>query len=175
MRLILWLVELLSMSAMDQASTTTDHASAGDARPTASPAPVPDEASSPPSWAALTASAGPPEARAFSSRRRLFGAATPEILFWRDNSAWCPYCLKLWLLLELMRVPYEMRTIPLQRYLRPGETKNPAFLALQPSGVVPVLQVIEPRRRDGESHTRPATKQNNKRWMWEGGGGRGQD
>ena len=91
-------------------------------------------------WPDLEAAAGPPPKRAADAKERLFGAREPEVVFWRDNSAWCPYCCRLWLLLETLRVPYATRTIPLSRYLKPGEKKPAAYLDQVPSGVVPALQ-----------------------------------
>lgn len=38
---------------------------------------------------------------------RLFGTdSTPRVKFYRDHAAWCPYCQRVWLLLEEKRIPY---------------------------------------------------------------------
>ncbi|KAH8072115.1 chloride channel [Aureococcus anophagefferens] len=74
-------------------------------------------------WSAIAAAAGAPAPRLAEEKERLFGAAKPKVVFWRDNSMWCPYCARLWLLLEALRVPYTTKTIPLSRYLKPGEKK----------------------------------------------------
>jgi len=97
-------------------------------------------------WPELRKESGSVAPRPFECQYRLFGAREPEVLFWRDDSAWCPYCCKIWLLLELMEVPFEIKTVPLRAYMRPGATKDPAFLAMIPSGVVPALQF---RVKDG--------------------------
>ena len=91
-------------------------------------------------WDALRAAAGPKQRRPFEENPRLFGEREAAVIFWRDNSAWCPYCCRLWLLLECMRLPYEMKTIPLARYLQPGEKKPREYVSQVPSGVVPALQ-----------------------------------
>ena len=91
-------------------------------------------------WSAIAAAAGAPAPRLAEEKERLFGAAKPKVVFWRDNSMWCPYCARLWLLLEALRVPYATKTIPLSRYLRPGEKKPAEYTSQVPSGVVPALQ-----------------------------------
>ncbi|KAK7254060.1 hypothetical protein SO694_00008048 [Aureococcus anophagefferens] len=78
-------------------------------------------------WSAIAAAAGAPAPRLAEEKERLFGAAKPKVVFWRDNSMWCPYCARLWLLLEALRVPYTTKTIPLSRYLKPGEKKPAGF------------------------------------------------
>ncbi|KAJ8601345.1 hypothetical protein CTAYLR_009371 [Chrysophaeum taylorii] len=102
------------------------------------------------SWGDLSRIAGKPTRRYYEQNPRLFGHDKPQVVLWRDNSAWCPYCLKLWLLLEVMELPYEMKTIPLQRYLKPGESKPREYTDMVPSGVVPALQL-----RDGETFGAP--------------------
>ncbi|KAH8097650.1 chloride channel [Aureococcus anophagefferens] len=91
-------------------------------------------------WSAIAAAAGAPAPRLAEEKERLFGAAKPKVVFWRDNSMWCPYCARLWLLLEALRVPYTTKTIPLSRYLKPGEKKPAEYTSQVPSGVVPALQ-----------------------------------
>ncbi|KAH8049242.1 chloride channel [Aureococcus anophagefferens] len=91
-------------------------------------------------WSAIAAAAGAPAPRLAEEKERLFGASKPKVVFWRDNSMWCPYCARLWLLLEALRVPYTTKTIPLSRYLKPGEKKPAEYTSQVPSGVVPALQ-----------------------------------
>jgi glutathione S-transferase len=94
------------------------------------------------SWSALRAKAGAPQAtRLFDAKERLFGAKAPDVIFWRDSSGWCPFCEMTWLLLEELEVPYRMRTVPLRRYMREGEEKDPEYIQLVgPDGIVPALQ-----------------------------------
>lgn len=61
---------------------------------------------------------GPPHVDA---KLRLFDSdiATEDdvrVTFYRDSSAWCPYCQKVWLCLEEKRIPYICRTVPLNAY-----------------------------------------------------------
>ena len=55
-------------------------------------------------WAA---GAGPPHTFA---KLRLFGAAEADVrvTLYRDHAAWCPYCQKVWMLLEEKRIPYRV-------------------------------------------------------------------
>ena len=55
-------------------------------------------------WAA---GAGPPSTFA---KLRLFGAAEADVrvTLYRDHAAWCPYCQKVWMLLEEKRIPYRV-------------------------------------------------------------------
>ena len=75
---------------------------------------------------------------------RTFGqpeAAAARVVLFRDNHAWCPYCEKVWLWLELSRVPYTVRKVTMRCYLGPGQAKEPWFTALVPSGMLPALQL----------------------------------
>jgi glutathione S-transferase len=70
------------------------------------------------------------------SNLRLFDAPDgyiPEITLYRDSSAWCPYCEKVWLYLEEKRIPYKVEKIPLRCY---GE-KPRSFYQINPSGGLP--------------------------------------
>ena len=60
--------------------------------------------------------AGPPHADALV--RRFEAAVEDEIrvTLYRDAAAWCPYCQKVWLLLEEKRVPYRVVKVPLDAY-----------------------------------------------------------
>ena len=102
-----------------------------------------DDASSDPCapWASIAREAGEPAPRLFEARERLFGAREPLVVFWRDRSGWCPWCQPPWLLLEAMRLPYPMRTIPMNGYLRPGERTPQEYLDLVPDGTLPALQL----------------------------------
>ena len=92
-------------------------------------------------WPTVRTAAGYVAPRLFDARERLFGAPQPEVIFWRDAAGWCPFCCMTWLLLEEMRVPYQVRTVPLRRYMRPGEQKDPDYLRqVGPGGVVPGVQ-----------------------------------
>ena len=93
-------------------------------------------------WTQIRAAAGPPPpARLFDEAERLFGATKPEIVFWRDSAGWCPFCEMTWLVLEAMRLPYKVRTVPLRRYMLDGEQKDPEYTSMVgPDGVVPGLQ-----------------------------------
>lgn len=69
---------------------------------------------------------------------RLFGAPEdyqPEVTLYRDASAWCPYCQRVWLYLEEKQLPYKIQTVPMSCY---GD-KPPSFLELSPSGNIPVV------------------------------------
>ncbi|CAD7703795.1 unnamed protein product [Ostreobium quekettii] len=79
--------------------------------------------------------AGPPLAR---SRERTFGKAGPiRVKLYRDHAAWCPYCQKVWMLLEEKQVPYRVETTPLESY---GE-KPASFLTVAPKGYVPAMEI----------------------------------
>lgn len=96
------------------------------------------------SWAALEALApaaaerveGPTNAQA---SLRLFGhsEADVQVTLFRDHHAWCPYCQKVWLWLELRRVPYRIRKVTMRCY----GPKEPWFTALVPSGMLPALEL----------------------------------
>jgi len=68
---------------------------------------------------------------------RLFSApdgTIPEITLYRDSAAWCPYCEKVWFLLEEKKIPYRIEKVPLRCY---GE-KPRSFLQINPQGMLPV-------------------------------------
>jgi glutathione S-transferase len=77
---------------------------------------------------------GPPTSQ---SRLRLFGqpASSVRVTLYRDNHAWCPYCQRVWLWLEEMRVPYRVEKVTLRMY----GVKEDWYLALVPSGNVPAV------------------------------------
>jgi len=110
-----------------------------------------------PSWAALSeklhASSTESE-RAFRQRLadgtlphasalakiRLFDGTEGDakrVTLYRDSAAWCPYCEKVWLLLEEKRVPYTVEKVNMNCY---GD-KPAWFWAMQPSGGIPVAKI----------------------------------
>jgi len=79
-----------------------------------------------------------PEAMALASKRTFDDpAAQPRVTLYRDTAAWCPYCEKVWLLLEEKRVPYAIEKVNMNCY---GE-KPEWFWQMQPSGGIPVAKV----------------------------------
>ena len=118
---------------------------------------APDLADSAPSWDALKAvrdDAATEEERAFRglmesgrlphasalAKQRLFDlpeGEAPRVTFYRDTAAWCPYCEKVWLVLEEKRVPYEVKKVNMNCY---GD-KPAWFWAIQPSGGIPVAKL----------------------------------
>ena len=69
---------------------------------------------------------------------RLFGSAEePRITYYRDNAAWCPYCQKVWILLEEKRIPYKVEKINMRSY---GD-KPPEFLRMVPNGLLPAIKI----------------------------------
>eukprot|EP00903_Cladosiphon_okamuranus_P019526 g17957.t1 len=71
--------------------------------------------------------AGPPHTDA---KLRLFGSTgEPRVVFYRDTAAWCPYCQKVWMMLEEKRIPYRVEKINMRSY---GE-KPAWYLAKVPS------------------------------------------
>jgi glutathione S-transferase len=71
---------------------------------------------------------------------RLFGApdgTEPRVVFYRDSASWCPYCHKVWLVLEEKQVPYRVERVNMSCY---GD-KPPSFRQLQPSGQIPVCVI----------------------------------
>ncbi|APD48881.1 glutathione S-transferase family protein [Synechococcus sp. CS-602] len=77
---------------------------------------------------------GPTNAQA---RLRLFGQSEADVrvVLYRDHHAWCPYCQKVWLWLEEMRIPYRIGKVTMFCY---GE-KESWFKQLVPSGMLPAL------------------------------------
>ena len=85
---------------------------------------------------------GPPNAAA---TLRLFDAPSPSdvrVKLYRDAAAWCPYCQKVWLMLEERRIPYSIETVPLNAY----GYKPPSFTRLVDGGKLPALEL------DGRLH-----------------------
>ncbi|CAM9197623.1 unnamed protein product [Hapterophycus canaliculatus] len=78
---------------------------------------------------------GPPHTDA---KLRLFGSSSePRVVFYRDTAAWCPYCQKVWMMLEEKRIPYRVEKINMRSY---GE-KPASYLAKVPSGLLPAISL----------------------------------
>lgn len=79
---------------------------------------------------------GPTNAQA---RLRLFGRSQEEVrvTLFRDNHAWCPYCQKVWLYLEEMRVPYKIAKVTMFCY---GE-KEAWYTKKVRSGMLPAIEL----------------------------------
>eukprot|EP00929_Paragymnodinium_shiwhaense_P112873 TRINITY_DN81134_c0_g1_i1.p1 TRINITY_DN81134_c0_g1~~TRINITY_DN81134_c0_g1_i1.p1 ORF type:complete len:463 (-),score=100.19 TRINITY_DN81134_c0_g1_i1:180-1568(-) len=81
-----------------------------------------------------------------ASTLRLFGARSKDevrVKLYRDSAAWCPYCQKLWIMLEEKQIPYEVELINMRSY---GD-KPKSFLAKCPRGLLPAVEL------DGELYT----------------------
>lgn len=93
------------------------------------------------SWESLSASCGNGSEEAErlpNAKTRVFEAGQePKLVFYRDNSSWCPYCERVWMQLEEKRIPYSVEKINMRCY---GE-KPAWFTRMVPSGLLPVLQV----------------------------------
>lgn len=69
---------------------------------------------------------------------RLFGSTEePRVTFFRDTAAWCPYCQKVWILLEEKRIPYKVQKINMRSY---GD-KPADFLRMVPNGLLPAIML----------------------------------
>lgn len=65
------------------------------------------------------------------------GRAPPRVKLYRDQAAWCPYCQKVWLLLEEKQVDYAIEKVPMRSY---GD-KPPEFLRKVPRGILPAVEL----------------------------------
>ena len=74
-----------------------------------------------------------------TAKLRLFGASEDDVrvTLYRDHAGWCPYCQKVWMMLEEKKVPYRIERINMRSY---GE-KPAWFLKKVPSGLLPVLEL----------------------------------
>ena len=61
----------------------------------------------------------------------------PRVTLYRDTASWCPYCEKVWIMLEEKRVPYRIEKVNMNCY----GSKPASFLKIQPSGGIPVASV----------------------------------
>ena len=69
---------------------------------------------------------------------RLFGSkGEPRVTYYRDTAAWCPYCQKVWILLEEKKIPYNVEKVAMRSY---GD-KPPAYLKLVPNGLLPAINI----------------------------------
>jgi len=69
---------------------------------------------------------------------RLFGTTDePRVTFYRDTAAWCPYCQKVWIMLEEKKIPYRVEKINMRSY---GD-KPDWFLEMVPSGLLPAMKL----------------------------------
>ncbi|CAI7776000.1 unnamed protein product [Closterium sp. NIES-53] len=77
--------------------------------------------------------------RLSKAAQRLFGAAESDVrvTLYRDNSAWCPYCERVWLQLEEKQIPYVVEKINMRCY----GPKPDWFMQMVPSGLLPVLKL----------------------------------
>ena len=79
---------------------------------------------------------GPTNAQA---NLRLFGhdPNSVRVTLFRDHHAWCPYCQKIWLWLEVKQIPYKIQKVTMRCY----GPKEPWFLKKVPSGMLPALEL----------------------------------
>lgn len=70
---------------------------------------------------------------------RYFGDSRekPRITLYRDTAAWCPYCQKVWLLLEAKEVDYSISKVNMRSY---GD-KPEEFLNKVPRGLLPAVEI----------------------------------
>lgn len=61
----------------------------------------------------------------------------PRVTLFRDRAGWCPYCQKVWLLLEEKRVDYAVVKVPMRSY---GD-KPESFLSKIPNGLLPAIEI----------------------------------
>ena len=73
------------------------------------------------------------------STLRLFGRSEADVrvTLFRDNHAWCPYCQKIWLWLEEMRVPYRVKKVTMFCYGK----KESWYKQKVPSGMLPAIEL----------------------------------
>ena len=69
---------------------------------------------------------------------RLYDESNKEedvrVTLYRDSASWCPYCQKVWTMLEAKKICYKVEKINMRCY---GE-KPGSFQRLQPNGAIPV-------------------------------------
>ncbi|KAL3701248.1 hypothetical protein R1sor_019270 [Riccia sorocarpa] len=80
-----------------------------------------------------------PQPRVAHLTERVFGPGNDasKLVFYRDNSAWCPYCERLWLLLEEKQLNYTVEKINMWCY---GE-KPEWYTKMVPSGLLPAVML----------------------------------
>lgn len=74
-----------------------------------------------------------------NAKVRYFGTSRdkPRVKLYRDTAAWCPYCQKVWLLIEAKGIDYETEKVPMRAY---GE-KSKEFLQKVPRGLLPAIEI----------------------------------
>ncbi|KAJ7558549.1 hypothetical protein O6H91_04G045500 [Diphasiastrum complanatum] len=95
-----------------------------------------------PSWEALSERAGlnsKVPIRLPEAEQRLFGGGNKQaaLIFYRDNSSWCPYCERVWIQLEEKEIPYSVQKINMRCY---GE-KPAWYTRMVPSGLLPAVEL----------------------------------
>ncbi|KAJ7547668.1 hypothetical protein O6H91_08G097600 [Diphasiastrum complanatum] len=95
-----------------------------------------------PSWETLSkildAKSEIPSETLSRAKVRLFGEdKESKLIFYRDDSAWCPYCEYIWLALEEKKISYEVKKIQLRGY---GQ-KPKWYYDKVPSGLVPAIEI----------------------------------
>ncbi len=69
---------------------------------------------------------------------RLFGTSgEPRVTFYKDRASWCPYCQKVWIMLEEKKIPYRIGKINMRSY---GD-KPREFLNKVPNGLLPAIEL----------------------------------
>ncbi|GMH68337.1 hypothetical protein TL16_g04904, partial [Triparma laevis f. inornata] len=71
---------------------------------------------------------------------RLFNGEKEDdvrVTLYRDSASWCPYCQKVWTMLEQKEVSYKVVKVNMRCY----GSKPPEFLRLQPNGNIPVAVI----------------------------------
>ncbi len=73
------------------------------------------------------------------SSLRLFNKSESQaiVTLYRDNHAWCPYCQKVWIWLELKKIPYRIKKVTMRCY---GD-KEKWYLRKVPSGMLPAIEI----------------------------------
>jgi hypothetical protein len=95
-----------------------------------------------PSWEALAnrleASPAIRSESLSKAKLRLFGDdKEPRLTFYRDDSAWCPFCETVWICLEEKKISYAVKKIHLKAYGK----KPDWYFQIAPSGLVPALDI----------------------------------
>ncbi|KAJ1461004.1 hypothetical protein M885DRAFT_317115 [Pelagophyceae sp. CCMP2097] len=73
-----------------------------------------------------------------AAKLRSFGSTEePRLTLYRDSAAWCPYCQKLWMLLEEKRVPYKVELINMRSY----GNKPASFTSRVSGGILPAIEL----------------------------------
>ncbi|MEB3342745.1 glutathione S-transferase family protein [Okeania sp.] len=60
----------------------------------------------------------------------------PPVLFYRDTHGWCPFCERVWLVLEEKQIPFEVELINLK-------DKPQWYKDMVPTGLVPAVKIAE--------------------------------